>query len=73
MSKNFEDIKSAMIKESDAILDAVDSLDETAVNKLLKVIVECRGKLIFSGCGTSGAAGKRWRIPLVVSGGPDFF
>jgi KpsF/GutQ family protein len=59
MGNNFEDIKTALKKESDAIIDAMESLDETSVLKLLDKIIACEGKLVFSGCGTSGAAGKK--------------
>ena len=73
MSKNFEDIKRAMGKESTAILDAVESLEEPAVERLLEAIINCQGKLIFSGCGTSGAAGKKMAHTFSCVGRPGVF
>ena len=73
MGKNFEEIKAAMKKESDAVLDAIKSLEESAVENLLEAIVRCEGKLVFSGCGTSGAAGKKMAHTFSCVGRPGVF
>jgi KpsF/GutQ family protein len=54
-----ESVNSTIRKESQAVLDVLECLDKDAVEKAVKVISGCRGKVIFSGCGTSAAAGKK--------------
>jgi KpsF/GutQ family protein len=55
----FASIKDILRKESQAVLDVLEVLDSSALEKTVQVISECRGKVIVSGCGTSAAAGKK--------------
>ena len=55
----FASIQDTLRKESQAVLDALEVLDPNALKKAVDVISRCRGKVIFSGCGTSAAAGKK--------------
>lgn len=55
----FESVTSTVRKESQAVLDVLEYLDKAAVEKAVKAISKCRGKVILSGCGTSAAAGKK--------------
>lgn len=55
----YESVGSIIQKESQAVMDVLEHLDKETVEKAVKVISECRGKVILSGCGTSAAAGKK--------------
>jgi len=59
MSKIFDSIKQVLHKESKAIMDAFESIDKAAIEKLVEIISQCKGKIILSGCGTSGAAARK--------------
>ena len=64
MSEVYESIKNTLEIESKAILDALSVIDPQAVEQAVDVIASCRGKVATSGCGTSGAAGKKNRAYL---------
>jgi D-arabinose 5-phosphate isomerase GutQ len=55
----YESVKHTLQAESQAILDALESVDMQAIEKAVDRIASCRGKIILSGCGTSAAAGKK--------------
>lgn len=45
--------------ESDAIRQQLNILDMNVVDKLVALFSECTGKILVTGCGTSGAAAKK--------------
>lgn len=52
-------IHDTLAMESGALLEARDSLDGNALLNVLNAIRDCKGKVILSGCGTSGEAAKK--------------
>lgn len=58
-SKIIDSVNDTLIKESEAIEEIKNNLDEEQVNKVFELIMDCKGKVITTGCGTSGAAAKK--------------
>jgi len=58
-SKIIDSVNDTLIKESGAIEEIKNNLDEEQVNKVIELIMDCKGKVITTGCGTSGAAAKK--------------
>jgi KpsF/GutQ family protein len=58
-SRIIESVNDTLIKESEAIEEIKDNLVEEQVNKVVKLIMDCKGKIITTGCGTSAAAAKK--------------
>ena len=58
-SKIIDSVNDTLIKESEAIEEIKNNLDEEQVNKVVELIMDCKGKVITTGCGTSGAAAKK--------------
>ena len=58
-SKIIDSVNDTLIKESEAIEEIKKNLDEEQVNKVVELIMDCKGKVITTGCGTSGAAAKK--------------
>jgi D-arabinose 5-phosphate isomerase GutQ len=54
-----ESVKATLIKESEAIEEIKNNLDEQQVNHVVKLLTKCKGKIITTGCGTSAAAAKK--------------
>ncbi|HHV66009.1 MAG TPA: SIS domain-containing protein [Peptococcaceae bacterium] len=73
MSKVFETVKQVLYKESKAIMDAFESIDKAAIEKLVEIISQCKGKILLSGCGTSGAAARKIAHTLSCVERPAFF
>lgn len=59
MNDIMESVKKTLTMESEAILEVRDSIDLEQVAKAVELISACRGKIITSGCGTSGAASRK--------------
>lgn len=59
--------------ESQSILEILNNYDEKAVNLVIKKIKECKGKIIISGCGTSGEAGRKIAHTLSCIECPSMF
>ena len=51
----FTSVKDTIQKESTAVLEVLECMDQAALERAVQVISECRGKLILSGCGTSAS------------------
>lgn len=45
--------------ESKEVLEQINQLDYVVVNKIVDVFCDCKGKIMVTGCGTSGAAAKK--------------
>ena len=73
MSEVYESIKNTLEIESKAILDALSVIDPQAVEQAVDVIASCKGKVATSGCGTSGAAGKKIAHTLNCVNRPALF
>ena len=58
--------------EAQALLDLIPQLDEN-FDKAVKMIVECKGKIIVTGVGKSGHIGAKIAATLSSTGTPAFF
>ncbi len=52
-------ISNTLSSEADAILRLTDSISQEAVLEAVRLIGDCKGKVLVSGCGTSAAAAKK--------------
>lgn len=52
-------IKHVIAAESQAVKEQLDVLDIQAAEKIVNLCCECTGKIVVTGCGTSGAAAKK--------------
>ena len=59
--------------EAAALVDLADRFDETAFDRALQYLVECRGRVVCTGMGKSGAIGKKLAGTLASTGSPAFF
>lgn len=53
------EIERCITIEGDSIKQLVNTLDMDVVTKTAKALMDCKGKVIVSGCGTSGTAAKK--------------
>lgn len=53
------EFRRAIAVEADSIRRQGDAVDECALLETVKAFAECNGKVLLSGCGTSGAAAKK--------------
>lgn len=75
MNKNFDivaEAKSIFDKEVTAILKTRDSLDENFAT-VVRLMVECRGKVVLTGMGKPGHIGTKIAATLASLGTPSFF
>jgi len=54
-----ESVKKTLLMEGQSILEIMEALDCAAVEQLVGLLVNCRGRVYVAGCGTSGAAAKK--------------
>lgn len=52
-------IKATISAESQAVLEQLDVIDFGIAEKIVNLFCECKGKILVTGCGTSGAAAKK--------------
>ncbi|HWU63998.1 MAG TPA: SIS domain-containing protein [Ensifer sp.] len=72
-SKNWMDRAKDVIRaDAAAILGALDGIDETIVT-VAELFVACKGKILVTGSGTSGAIASRAAHLLSVGGTPAFY
>lgn len=45
--------------ESDIVSELIQSVDEVQVEKVIELLMNCKGKVVVSGCGTSGVAAQK--------------
>lgn len=55
----FDSIKETLYRESEAILEIRNSLDQGQVNKVYEAIRDCKGKIMTTGCGTSAMLARK--------------
>lgn len=58
-SEIISEVKRAIEIEADSIRKLTESLDDEKIIETAKALMACKGKVIVSGCGTSGAAAKK--------------
>ena len=58
-SEIISEVRRALTIEADSIAALTQTLDEAAVLAVANALKNCKGKVIVSGCGTSGAAAKK--------------
>jgi len=71
--KNISFIKSVMKKEAAAIEKSASALDADNVEKALKLLLECKGKIITIGVGKSGLVGRKISSTLTSIGIQSIF
>ncbi|SHS24674.1 putative sugar phosphate isomerase involved in capsule formation [Mycobacteroides abscessus subsp. abscessus] len=54
-----DSVNDTLTKEAEAILEIKNTFDHEQVEKVFELIKNCKGKIITTGCGTSGAAAKK--------------
>lgn len=59
--------------ESKSIHDLLQNLDLEVIVKVVKIIAECKGRIVLTGCGTSAMAGKKIAHSLSCIECPAFF
>ena len=55
----YESALATFANEAHAVADLANTVNEEAYIKAVRMIAECKGRIITSGCGTSGAAAKK--------------
>lgn len=68
-----DSIISTLRRESEVISALIDSVEEKQIEEVIRAFMECTGKIILSGCGTSGAAAQKIEHTLSCVGCPSFF
>jgi len=59
--------------EAAALVALAERFDETAFDRALQYLVECRGRVVCTGMGKSGVVGKKLAGTLASTGSPAFF
>jgi len=54
-----ESVRNTLMIESESVNRLIDTISDETVLKVIKLIGDCKGRIILSGCGTSGAAAKK--------------
>ena len=67
-----EQAKQVLKIESDAILSLLDRIDAHFVDAV-RMILDCRGRVVVTGMGKSGIIGKKITATLASTGTPSFF
>lgn len=76
MNERFKNIRKyaaqCLKDEADAILDIIPQLDEN-FDKAVKLMYDCKGKIIVTGVGKSGNIGSKIAATLASTGSPAFY
>lgn len=67
------EIKRILIEQSNAILHTLNALDEKQINPIIKSLMKCSGKIIFTGIGKSGHIAKKSSATFSSLGMPSYF
>lgn len=54
-----EEVNRCIRMEAESVESLLSALDEDAVLRTAKAIMNCKGKVVLSGCGTSAMAAKK--------------
>lgn len=68
-----EKIKKVLQMESEAVLSLIENIDYQVLLKTAETIIACKGKIITTGCGTSGVAAKKIAHSFSCTRRPAFF
>ncbi len=71
MSK--EIFKNVLFEEAQALLDAINYLNDNEIQKSIELILSTKGKVIVCGVGKSGLIGAKIAATLASTGTPSFF
>lgn len=66
-------IEDTFQREADTIRNLAETVDQGQMENVMRTLMECSGKIIVSGCGTSGAAAEKIKHTLSCAGCPAFF
>lgn len=66
-------VQDVLQKEAKGIEDLIHSIDADALEKLIGLLEDCKGKIITTGCGTSGTAARKIAHTLNCIECPAFF
>lgn len=55
----WESVKNTLMIESVSISDLINTISEEKVLEVIKLIGDCKGKVVIAGCGTSAAAARK--------------
>jgi KpsF/GutQ family protein len=58
-AKIVDSVQDTLTKEAEAILEIKNNINPEQVEQVFELIKNCKGKVITTGCGTSGAAAKK--------------
>lgn len=67
-----DDIREFMSRELGAIQYATDNVDQS-INEVIEKILDCQGKVIFTGVGKSGHIAEKLAATFASTGTPSFF
>ncbi|MCM3652962.1 KpsF/GutQ family sugar-phosphate isomerase [Metabacillus litoralis] len=67
------DVTEVLEKEANAILALKNELNESSVNDALKLILQCKGRIVITGIGKSGIVGRKINATMASTGTPSFF
>lgn len=70
---DFENVKRILDKEASEIQRLTERLDKENIEEMVFLLDNCKGKVITSGCGTSGAAAKKIAHTLNCINKPALF
>jgi D-arabinose 5-phosphate isomerase GutQ len=68
-----DSISEVLIKESLAISSLMDSIHYSEIQSIIRILIDCKGKIFVTGCGTSAAAAKKIVHTLCCVGCPSVF
>lgn len=68
-----DSVNDTLTKEAEAILEVKNTFDHRQVETVFELIKNCQGKIITTGCGTSGAAAKKIAHTLSCVECPSLF
>lgn len=67
------DVTEVLEKEANAILALKNELNESSINDALKLILQCKGRIVITGIGKSGIVGRKINATMASTGTPSFF
>lgn len=68
-----DQFRRAVREEAEAVRKTADFVDDGTILRVVRMLAECRGRVVVSGCGTSGVAAKKIVHELCCVGCPASF
>lgn len=72
-NKILESVWDTLTLESQALLELRDNYDENSLEQVLRAFINCTGKILIAGCGTSAMAARKIAHTLCCVGCPALF